>query len=105
PVFQAQPTGRGRSRIACLAAANTDRAVFDRPERFDSHRHPNRHVAFGAGIHVCLGAALARAETAVALERLFTRLPRLRLAIPRSEVRFSRRMGARALAALPVEWH
>jgi cytochrome P450 len=102
--FHGQPIRRGQALIACLAAANTDPTVFDHPERLDIRRHPNRHVAFGAGIHVCLGATLARAETAIALERLFTRFPRLRLAAPRSEVRFSRRMGTRALTALPVEW-
>jgi cytochrome P450 len=99
-----QPIRRGQMLIACLAAANHDPSVFDDPGRLDIRRHPNRHVAFGTGIHVCLGAALARAETAIALERLFTRFPRLEIAVPRSQVRFSARIGARTLLALPVRW-
>jgi cytochrome P450 len=61
-------------------------------------------VAFGTGIHVCLGATLARVETAIALERLFTRFPRLDIAVPRSQLHFSARFGTRALLALPVTW-
>ena len=80
--FHGQPIRRGQMLFACLAAANSDPAVFDDPERLDIHRQPNRHVAFGTGIHVCLGAKLARVETAIALERLFTRFPRLRARHP-----------------------
>ncbi len=101
--FHGQPIRRGQIIFACLAAANSDPDVFDNPERLDIHRQPNRHLAFGAGIHVCLGAKLARVETAIALRHLFTRFPRLRLAIPRSQVRFSSRPGTRALVALPVK--
>ena len=102
--FYGRSLRRGQMIFACLAAANSDPAIFEDPERLDIHRQPNRHVAFGTGIHVCLGAALARAETAIALERLFTRFPRLELAIPRSQVRFSARSGTRGLGALPVKW-
>ena len=91
---------RGQMIFACIAAANSDPAVFDDPEGLDLRRHPNRHVAFGTGIHVCLGAKLARAEIAIALQRLFTRFPNLRLAAPR--LRFSARVGTRGLLALPV---
>lgn len=101
--FYGYPVRRGQMIFACLGTANSDPSVFDHPERFDIHRQPNRHVAFGAGIHVCLGAKLARVETAIALERLFTRFPNLQLAIPRAQVRFSGRFGARALGALPVK--
>jgi cytochrome P450 PksS len=102
--FHGQAIGRGQIVFACLAAANTDPAVFANPEQLDIRRQPNRHVAFGAGIHVCLGAALARAETAIAFHRLFTRFPDLRLAIPRSQLRFSGRIGTRALLELPMQW-
>ena len=101
--FYGQPMRRGQMIFACLATANSDPGVFDHPERFDIHRQPNRHVAFGAGIHVCLGAKLARVETAIALQRLFTRFPNLQLAVPRSRLRFSARFGSRALVALPVK--
>jgi cytochrome P450 len=101
--FRGQTIPKGQMLFACLASANSDPSVFDHPDRLDIHRQPNRHVAFGAGIHVCLGAKLARVETAIALERLFTRFPNLRLAIPRSRIRFSGRFGTRALASLPVK--
>ena len=90
--------------FACLASANNDPSVFEDPERLDIHRQPNRHMAFGTGIHVCLGATLARVETAVAMERLFTRFPRLELGVSREDLRFSGRIGSRALIALPVRW-
>ena len=59
-------------------AANRDEAQFPNADRFDIRRTPNRHVAFGHGIHTCLGAALARLEARVAIERLVTRFPKLR---------------------------
>jgi cytochrome P450 len=95
---------RGEMIFACLAAANSDPAQFDDPERFNPHRQPNRHVAFGSGIHYCLGAKLASAELEIALERLFTRWPDLRLSVPRDELRYLPRFGTRALTALPVVW-
>jgi cytochrome P450 len=88
--------------FACLAAANSDPAVFENPEQLDLRREPNRHLAFGEGIHYCLGAALARAEVEIALRRLFTRFPNLALAVPRTHVRFSRRFGSRNLVSLPL---
>ena len=100
--FYGQPIRRGQMLFGCLAAANRDERVFAHAERLDMHRQPNRHLAFGAGIHVCLGAKLARVETAIALERLFTRFPNLELAVPRSQLLFSSRPGTRALVALPV---
>jgi cytochrome P450 len=102
--FCDRPIRRGQMLFGCLAAANSDPSVFANPERLDIHRHPNRHLAFGAGIHVCLGAKLARVETAIALERLFTRFPNLELAVPRSQINYSTRIGTRALVALPVRW-
>jgi cytochrome P450 len=102
--FGGQAVRRGQMLFGCLAAANSDPRVFESPDRLDLHRQPNRHLAFGAGIHFCLGAKLARVETAIALQRLFTRFPKLQLAVPRSEIRFSSRFGTRALIALPVTW-
>jgi cytochrome P450 len=95
---------RGQMLFASLAAANGDPSVFANPERLDLHRHPNRHVAFGAGIHFCPGAKLSRVETEIALERLFTRFPRLQLAVPRSQIRYLPRFGTRPLRSLPVRW-
>jgi cytochrome P450 len=62
-----------------LAAANRDPAQFERPDELDVTRQPNEHVAFGDGIHFCLGAPLARAEGQIAFQAMLERLgdPRL----------------------------
>ena len=73
---------RGERIGLLLGAANRDPARFHDPDRFDPARKPGPHVTFGAGIHFCLGAPLARLELAVALPILFQRLPRLHLASP-----------------------
>ncbi len=65
--------------LAHLGSANRDEARFERPEEFRIDRKPNRHIAFGQGIHFCLGAPLAHLEAKVALEALLERLPNLRV--------------------------
>jgi cytochrome P450 len=83
-----------------VGAANRDPAQFPEPERLDLGRAVNRHVAFGYGIHFCLGAPLARVEGQVTFETLLRRLPRLELASDRLE--WQPNMAFRALRALPV---
>jgi cytochrome P450 len=61
--------------IAWIGAANRDEAQFPNAETFDIRRSPNRHIAFGHGIHFCLGAPLARLEGKIALEIMLERLP------------------------------
>jgi cytochrome P450 len=102
--FYGHTVRRGEMVLGCLASANSDPSVFENPECLDLHRNANRHIAFGTGIHVCLGAKLARVEIATALERLFTRFPNLQLAVPRSEIEWSLRPGTRGLVDLPVKW-
>jgi cytochrome P450 len=69
--------------VACLiASANRDETVFENAETFTPTRQTNPHIAFGAGIHFCLGAPLARLELQIALQTLFERLPNLRLTEP-----------------------
>jgi cytochrome P450 len=70
---------RGTKLCLYYASANHDPEVFVEPERFDVRRHPNPHLAFGLGVHYCIGAPLARLEVAAALEALLARLPDLRL--------------------------
>jgi cytochrome P450 len=93
---------KGDRVMVMLAAANMDPAVHENAERLDLERKPNRHISFGTGIHFCLGHQLARIEAACALEALFTRWPRLGLAVDASQVHWRRRPGLRAIAKLPV---
>jgi cytochrome P450 len=100
--FHGQSLRRGDYIVALLGAANADPARFPDPEKLDLSRSPNPHVSFGSGIHFCLGAQLARVEAQVGFERLFTRYPRLALAVADSELKYIGNMGLRALVALPV---
>jgi cytochrome P450 len=92
----------GEMVAAFITAANRDPAKFGDPHRFDIARRPNPHLSFGTGVHFCLGFQLARAEAAIAFERILSRYPDIRLAIDPSRVVWRRRVGIRALAALPV---
>ena len=68
----------GDMLLPMLAAANLDPEVFPDPDRFDIHRFPNRHLGFGYGIHLCLGATLGRLEARIGLAQLIERFPHLR---------------------------
>ena len=72
--------------LASLLSANHDESRFPDPDRFDVGRKPNKHIAFGYGIHFCLGAPLARLEAVIAVETLLRRLPRMKLAVPREDL-------------------
>ena len=96
------PLKKGDRVMVMLAAANMDPAVHDQPERLDLERKPNRHISFGTGIHFCLGHQLARIEAICALQALFSRWPRLGLAVEASQIRWRKRPGIRMVAKLPV---
>lgn len=100
--FYGQRIQRGETVMACLASANADPAQFPEPERLVLTRDARRHLAFGSSTHYCLGAALARLETQIALSRLFERFPQIQQAVPRSSLRYSTRPGTRGLVALPI---
>ncbi|MPZ38377.1 MAG: cytochrome P450 [Rhizobiales bacterium] len=93
---------QGDKIMAMLGAANLDPAANDHPEKLELTRRPNRHIAFGTGIHFCLGHQLARIEGRCALKALFTRWPKLELAVDSSQVRWRRQPGMRAIEKLPV---
>jgi len=93
---------KGDKIMPMLAAGNFDPQANEHPGKLDLKRRPNRHVAFGAGIHFCLGHQLARIEGKCALRALFERWPKLELAIEDSSIRWRTRAGLRAIERLPV---
>ncbi|MDQ2652412.1 MAG: cytochrome P450 [Chloroflexota bacterium] len=100
-----QAIARGEQLLVGLAAANHDPARFADPGRFDITREDaNRHIAFGKGIHACLGAPLARLEGRIALETLFRRYPHLRLGAPADTITWevSAAGSIRGLTSLPL---
>ncbi|MFJ6671720.1 cytochrome P450 [Actinosynnema sp. NPDC091369] len=98
----ALPAGEGV--IASLFAANRDPAAFPDPDRLDLRRDARTHLAFGSGVHQCIGHSLARLEMRVALRALVTDLPDLRLAVPFEDVEFKFDAPIYGLRSLPVTW-
>ncbi|KAA9155628.1 cytochrome P450 [Amycolatopsis acidicola] len=82
-----------------LASANRDPEKFADPDSLDLGRSPNPHIAFGKGIHACIGAQLARMETRIAVARIVERLPRLELT---AEPRWKQALASRSMEALSV---
>ncbi|WP_207755985.1 cytochrome P450 [Nonomuraea cypriaca] len=96
--------GAGESVTVSLPAANRDPARFDDPDRLDLGRHASGQLAFGHGIHQCLGQQLARIELRLAYTALFRRFPGLRLAVPPEEVTMRTDMLVYGVHRLPVAW-
>lgn len=94
----------GEQVIICLAAANRDTERYADPETLDVERNGARHLAFGHGIHHCLGAPLARMEGQLALGSLIRRFPELALAVPATDLHWGHGDGLvlRGLSELPV---
>ena len=86
------------------AAANWDPSVFENPDQLDIRRPARSHMAFGFGVHQCLGAHLGRIELEVAFETLFRRIPTLRLAVGLDELLPPGGALAPGLHKLPVTW-
>jgi cytochrome P450 len=97
-----QRIAAGETIITVLGAANRDPAQFPEPDRLDFTRQENRHVAFGHGIHYCVGAPLAQIEGQVALATIVRRLPGLRLAT--DALQWEQSTTFRGLRSLPVEF-
>ena len=95
---------RGQTVALMLAAANRDPRQFPDPDRLDLARQPNRHLAFGWGLHFCPGAPLARLEAQIAISIILERLPGIRLADPQlaEHPPWRQSTGLRLLESLPV---
>ena len=93
---------RGDMVMPFMASANRDPRQFPDPDTLDVCRAPERHVAFAAGMHFCLGAWLARLEARIVLDTVFRRLPDLELAS--AEVRWKPMIFLRGLESLPLRW-
>lgn len=85
-----------------VGAANRDPAAFDEPDSFRPEREPGRHLTFGRGPHYCLGAALGQLEGEIGLRVLYSRFPRLRLAVTDEALCWRRDLSFRGLERLPV---
>ncbi|MCM3737847.1 cytochrome P450 [Bacillus cytotoxicus] len=90
--------------IISLASANRDEKVFPNADRFDITRKNNRHIAFGHGIHFCLGAPLARLEAKIAIPTLLHRMPDLKFKGKREELKWSGSYLMRSLEELPLSF-
>ena len=103
-LFQGHLIRRGDIVRVVLTSANRDQACCEEPHQLNIARTDNKHVAFGHGIHYCLGASLARLEGQIALTALLKRFPDLRLAQPTAELQWHSGVLFRGLKALPLIW-
>jgi cytochrome P450 PksS len=87
-----------------ILAANRDAEQFPDPDRLDVTRSPNKHLAFGQGIHFCLGSTLARLEATLAFGVIIERLPHLRLAVPPDQLQWRSSAQVRGLMRLPLSF-
>lgn len=94
----------GDGLVIPLQSANRDPAVYDLPDELNLSRAARDHLAFGYGVHQCLGQPLARAELQIALPALFGCFPDLKVAVPYEEISFRRQNGVYGVSELPVTW-
>jgi cytochrome P450 len=92
----------GTGAFVMVAAANRDPAQFPNPDEFDITRDASGHVAFGEGIHFCIGSGLARLEGAIAIGAMLDRFPKLRLANPGAPLKYKGSYFLRGLAHLEM---
>jgi hypothetical protein len=87
-----------------LGSANRDPARYDDPDRFDIHRDTRNQMAFGTGVHQCIGQNLARVELQVVFSTLFERIPTLAIAVPFEDLKFRYEMAVYGMHEMPVTW-
>ncbi|WP_367136872.1 cytochrome P450 [Saccharothrix sp. HUAS TT1] len=100
--FKGTHIPKGSPVLASILSANRDPEAFPDPDRVDITRTGARHIGLGHGLHNCLGAALARMEIGTAVPALFTRFPKLELAVPHEEVPYVPTWLIRSVASMPV---
>ncbi len=98
-----QKIAKGSRVLVGIASANRDETAFSNADKLDIERTPNKHLAFGLGIHYCLGAPLARMEGKIALQKLLARYPNMKLAVTSDQVQWRTSMAVRGLKTLPVQ--
>lgn len=103
-VVSGQLIRAGEAVVAHNPTADRDERFFPDPDKFDIHRKARHHVAFGDGIHQCLGQSLARIELELLLNSLLRRAPQVHLAIPAEELEFLDRRVVYGIKSLPISW-
>jgi cytochrome P450 len=93
----------GQLVLAMLASANRDESEFSNPDRFDIDRDTKKHLAFGRGVHVCLGAPLARIEGQEIIKELLEKFPNMKLDARAGELTWRKDVALRGLTSLPVQ--
>ncbi len=99
-----QTINPGEMVMVCVGAANHDPQAFARPDQIDFERPAQKHLAFGRGIHFCVGAPLARLEAEIALATLLRRLPNIRLACAPHELAWEGNISLRGPVEIPVRF-
>jgi len=103
-VIRGQPIQAGELVLPSLLAANRDLEAFENPDEFDITREPNRHIAFGNGIHYCVGAPLARLEANIAFPTLLARLPNITLDTDPTTIEWNPSLLLHGMKAMPVRF-
>ncbi|GGU74073.1 cytochrome P450 [Streptomyces albospinus] len=94
----------GDGVVFSTSLINRDGTAYPSPDELDVGRSARHHIAFGFGVHQCLGQNLARAEMEIALRSLFTRIPDLRLAVPAADIPFKPGDTLQGMLELPLAW-
>ena len=92
----------GKRIFTWIGSANHDESVFSNPQKFDLNRHPNPHIAFGAGIHLCIGAPLARLEAQIALRNILNYMDDIQLTEPSKPFKAIDSITIHGVESLPI---